>query len=720
VGAGTTQVRATVDGVVGVATLDARVPVATVTVSLVEPNVLVGATTRAVAVVRDATGGELSGRPVTWASANGSVATVTSAGVVTAVGVGSAQLSATSEGVRGSTTLTVSAPGGSTPLVHWSAAMLGSLPESPVSLVVGRRGTLVAGAVDVLWRSDDDGATWTPFPTQDIGFPVFTVVEVADDVFEASDLAGYLYRLDRAGVTVAGWLGFGPTDAVAIGDTVVYSGTGTIAVVEAGAISRKFGVGSPGASLRVGGRDLRQLYVASSDGSIYHTNGRSATLEYQEPATVWLGSAVDARSRPQVIGYERSTQALRVATKVGGSWNSARFAPVPTKGFRAQLTADPRGTLVLQACSGEFVMDSTTWRPLAPPPVSYPGARAFGPDGRLWLAGASGTVEVFDGSAWSLRAASPALVAVSADPVGNFFVVGDLDVILRWSGGSWSIFGRSPFPQNAAVIALGPRELLVSGIGGTARIVDGNVAQRWPQEFAGLARSSSGIIGMPLAGAPLALTNGQWLALPYPGGFDVHAAHEDPQGRLWIGGQRGELGVRSNGTWTVDRSRSTNTLAGVRSIWTAGATTHASTARGDLLQHVAGRWIAHPASPAQPTFLRISGVATSGGESLLFTDRASVLLSSGAIADVPTVEERAPWISRIAGFGALPYYDATLGTEGNRTSAMGVGIHGQVVIGSSHPFSGSGLAALRQQFLQVARGRVSGSSGCETAAYRLN
>jgi uncharacterized protein YjdB len=59
------------------------------------------------AAVVDATGGLLAGRPVTWATANAAVATVSTAGVVTAVADGTTTVTASAEGRAGTATVTV-------------------------------------------------------------------------------------------------------------------------------------------------------------------------------------------------------------------------------------------------------------------------------------------------------------------------------------------------------------------------------------------------------------------------------------------------------------------------------------------------------------------------------------------------------------------------------------------------------------------------------------
>lgn len=76
-------------------------PVTSVTVSLGAYQLTLGQTTEATAILRSATGQVLTGRAVSWSSSAATVAAVAS-GLVTALGLGSAQIIATAEGVSGS------------------------------------------------------------------------------------------------------------------------------------------------------------------------------------------------------------------------------------------------------------------------------------------------------------------------------------------------------------------------------------------------------------------------------------------------------------------------------------------------------------------------------------------------------------------------------------------------------------------------------------------
>jgi hypothetical protein len=110
VGPGAVLITATCEGKSGQAIVNVSAdPVASVTVKLTSPRVGVGQVSQGAAILRDVAGDTLSGRTVTWTSSAPGVATVTNTGVVRAVGLGSATLTATADGVSGAATLTVTA-----------------------------------------------------------------------------------------------------------------------------------------------------------------------------------------------------------------------------------------------------------------------------------------------------------------------------------------------------------------------------------------------------------------------------------------------------------------------------------------------------------------------------------------------------------------------------------------------------------------------------------
>ena len=110
VAVGTASIVATIEGVTATAPVTVTpAPVASVAVTLNAPSIAVGQSVQAVAVARDVRGTELTGRPVTWSSNNNAIATVDATGLVRAVGVGTANIIATIEGVQGQAALATTA-----------------------------------------------------------------------------------------------------------------------------------------------------------------------------------------------------------------------------------------------------------------------------------------------------------------------------------------------------------------------------------------------------------------------------------------------------------------------------------------------------------------------------------------------------------------------------------------------------------------------------------
>jgi Bacterial surface proteins containing Ig-like domains len=136
---GTAKVIATTDKVADTAIV--TVSPAAISSLSVSPNTTAlgsGETQQLTAHAKDAEGNELTGRTVGWASSDEDVATVSTSGLVTAVKVGSATITATSEGVHATATIRV------------AAGSVGAVSVSPgsVGLVAGKSQQLSASLVD--------------------------------------------------------------------------------------------------------------------------------------------------------------------------------------------------------------------------------------------------------------------------------------------------------------------------------------------------------------------------------------------------------------------------------------------------------------------------------------------------------------------------------------------------------------------------------------------
>ena len=174
VSAGTVAIKATIDGVVGTlgitvsASTGTSGTMASVRVTLAQTWVQLGQTAQATAVALDASGNVVSAGAPTWSSSNSSVATVSSTGLVTAVGTGQVTIKATIAGMSGSSTLSVASAVSGTAL-----ATVPTLPQALPSTSVGAptRVVRVAAGADLqaalnAARPGDEirlaaGATWT-------------------------------------------------------------------------------------------------------------------------------------------------------------------------------------------------------------------------------------------------------------------------------------------------------------------------------------------------------------------------------------------------------------------------------------------------------------------------------------------------------------------------------------------------------------------------------
>lgn len=110
-------------------------PVATVTVTPDQATVQVGSTVQLTAVLEDADGNQLSGRAVDWSIDPTAVAGVNATGLVNGVTLGSATVTATSEGHSGSATIQVTAgSGGPGPLPAGAMIAYGGKDPTPWAL----------------------------------------------------------------------------------------------------------------------------------------------------------------------------------------------------------------------------------------------------------------------------------------------------------------------------------------------------------------------------------------------------------------------------------------------------------------------------------------------------------------------------------------------------------------------------------------------------------
>ena len=117
------------------------VTVVLVTVSPTAPVLLVGSTQQLTAIVRDANRNVLSGRTITWSSSVPGIASVSASGLVTGLNVGASTVTATVEGINGSSSITT-----------LNAPQISSV--NPTTLVPGALATVVGTSFDPVQAND--------------------------------------------------------------------------------------------------------------------------------------------------------------------------------------------------------------------------------------------------------------------------------------------------------------------------------------------------------------------------------------------------------------------------------------------------------------------------------------------------------------------------------------------------------------------------------------
>ena len=202
-------------------------PVASVTVtpngSVLQP----GATLQLAALTREAGGSVLSGRTVTWATGNASVATVSTDGLVTAVNPGAVSITATSEGIVGAAIIVTAGPSS-----NRFAYALANQPSAP-SYTPSTADQYVSsgGSITIVRQSDG---------IYDVTFPNMTKGAGQREIVQVSSTSG-----NNILCQIGSW---NPGGAGIVARVYCFSTTGlpvdgqfSILLAEAGTLSGRFG-----------------------------------------------------------------------------------------------------------------------------------------------------------------------------------------------------------------------------------------------------------------------------------------------------------------------------------------------------------------------------------------------------------------------------------------------------------------------------------------------
>ena len=328
---GGVRIDATVDGVTGSSNITVNpVPIATVTVSLASPTVIVGLTTQASATARDANGGVLTGRAVTWASSNTAVATVSTTGVVTAVSLGGAIIRASSEGVTGGATMTAVAGAPTTIAansVTTQSTTAGTVVAAPPSVkVTDASGTAVAG-VSVVFTVTGGGGTTSP------ASPATVVTNASGIATLTSWTLGTTAGANAVTATVTGLTGspvtFAATGAIGAPTTIASNSVTTQSTTIGTAVSVAPSVKVTDA----GGNPVSGATV------VFTITSGAGTLSPASPATVTTNASGIVTVTSWTLGVTAGANTLTV-TATGLTGSPVTFTATGTVGSPTTIAAN--------------------------------------------------------------------------------------------------------------------------------------------------------------------------------------------------------------------------------------------------------------------------------------------------------------------------------------------------------------------------------------------
>ena len=152
---GSGLITASSEGQSGSVPVTVRTPVARVELSATTLTLSPGATQAVTATLRGATGNVLSNRSVAWTTTNPAVATVTTAGTISAVAPGQATITASSEGIVGAVTVTVRSAVASIAILQGSGSLQLGQDRSLTAAAQDAQGSVIPN-IAIAWSSSNN------------------------------------------------------------------------------------------------------------------------------------------------------------------------------------------------------------------------------------------------------------------------------------------------------------------------------------------------------------------------------------------------------------------------------------------------------------------------------------------------------------------------------------------------------------------------------------
>ncbi|HET6680183.1 MAG TPA: Ig-like domain-containing protein [Gemmatimonadaceae bacterium] len=362
----------------------ATVPaVASITVTLAASSLSLGESTQASAVLRDAQGNVMSGQPIDWGTPAPGLISVSSTGLVTALGAGTAAVTASSGDKMGAATVTIAATDGPPASVASVALTIASnslvVGESTQATAVLRdaqghtlSGRTIAWSVvpatvatispdGLITATAPGSATITATSEGKSASAAFTVYTMAMAPVASLSVTLNSPAIMDGQTTQAYAVAKSATGAAITGRSISWSSTNTsVATVDAG--GRVSGTGA-------GSANIRGVVDGVSGAATLTVGSSSPTVA---SVTVTLGSSS--------ITVGSSTQALATARDAGGnaisgqpvSWSVSNGAMIATISSNGTVSGVAVGNVIVTATvngvSGTATLSVTSGTASKPPP----------------------------------------------------------------------------------------------------------------------------------------------------------------------------------------------------------------------------------------------------------------------------------------------------------------------------------------------------------------
>ncbi|TLY46685.1 MAG: hypothetical protein E6K55_15595 [Gemmatimonadetes bacterium] len=291
-------------------------PVASMTVSPASASLSAGQTVQLTATPRDSQGNPLSGRVITWSTSDATAATVSGSGLVNAVAVGGATITATSEGKSAGAVITVTAPSGGGGTPDPTLLPIATTSQAPLTTAYDALNVpaIAAGGsyLDPTTGVKVYKITSATFPTSSPNW--------GHDYAEGGDEVSLPYNGTTRAVLVHGgayWLvDFTPGVGVGNGRQL----TGTFAPVQDQAFAFSTNPATPWYAYVSNGTSVRRIDIRTmteAPGNGWPVIDESVAVWLQQSENDGLFAWMRGASGPTVVGYEPGTGTLKTYTNAG-------------------------------------------------------------------------------------------------------------------------------------------------------------------------------------------------------------------------------------------------------------------------------------------------------------------------------------------------------------------------------------------------------------------